>query len=101
MGLSALTSVEFWARLRAEDRDMVFEQEWEDYLPLFERIVSVDLSLCLKAIELRRAATSRLPTIDSLIAAAAAKHDAVLVHRDPHFKSIPGHLLKQELLLEK
>lgn len=101
MGLSALTSVEFWARLRAEGRDMVFEQEWEDYLPLFERIVSVDLSLCLKAIELRRAATSRLPTIDSLIAAAAAKHDAVLVHRNPHFKSIPGHLLKQEILPEK
>jgi predicted nucleic acid-binding protein len=101
MGLSALTSVELWARLRAEGRDMVFEQEWEDYLPLFERIVSVDLSLCLKAIELRRAATSRLPTIDSLIAAAAAKHDAVLVHRDPHFKSIPGHLLKQEILPEK
>ena len=101
MGLSALTSVEFWARLRAEGRDMVFEQEWEDYLPLFERIVSVDLSLCLKAIELRRAATSRLPTIDSLIAATAAKHDAVLVHRDPHFKSIPGHLLKQEILPEK
>ena len=101
MGLSALTSVEFWARLRAEGRDMVFEQEWEDYLPLFEQIVSVDLSLCLKAIELRRAATSRLPTIDSLIAAAAAEHDAVLVHRDPHFKSIPGHLLKQEILPEK
>jgi predicted nucleic acid-binding protein len=101
MGLSALTSVEFWARLRAEGRDMVFEQEWEDYLPLFEQIVSVDLSLCLKAIELRRAATSRLPAIDSLIAAAAAKHDAVLVHRDPHFKSIPGHLLKQEILPEK
>jgi predicted nucleic acid-binding protein len=72
---------------------MVFEQEWEDYLPLFERVVSVDLSLSLKAIELRRAATSRRPTIDSLIAAAAAKHDAVLVHRDPYFKSIPGYLL--------
>ena len=101
MGLSALTSVEFWARLRAEGRDMVFEREWEDYLPLFERIVSVNLSLCLKAVELRRAATSRLPTIDSLIAAAAVEHDAVLVHRDPHFKSIPGHLLKQEILPEK
>jgi predicted nucleic acid-binding protein len=101
MGLSVLTSVEFWARLRAEGRDMVFKQEWEDYLPLFERIVSVDLPLCLKAIELRRAATARLPTIDSLIAAAAAQYDAVLVHRDPHFKSIPGHLLKQEVLPEK
>lgn len=101
VGLSTLTSVELWARLRAEGRDTVFEQEWEDYLPLFERIVAVDFPLCLKAIELRRAATSRLPTIDSLIAAAAANYDAVLVHRDPHFTSIPSHLLKQELLPEK
>jgi predicted nucleic acid-binding protein len=101
MGLSVLTSVELWARLRAEGRDTVFEQEWKDYLPLFERIVPVDLQLCLKAAELRRAATARLPTIDSLIAATAAEHDAVLVHRDPHFTSIPGHLLNQELLPEK
>ena len=101
MGLSVLTSVELWARLRAEGRDTVFEQEWEDHLPLFERIVSVDLPLCLIAVELRRAATTRLPTIDSLIAAAAVEYDAVLVHRDPHFTSIPGHLLKQELLPEK
>jgi predicted nucleic acid-binding protein len=100
-GLSVLTSIELWARLKAEGRDEVFEQEWEDHLPLFERIISVDLPLCLKAIELRRAATARLPTIDSLIAAAAVKHNAVLVHRDPHFKSIPGYLLKQELLPER
>jgi predicted nucleic acid-binding protein len=100
-GLSVLTSLELWARLKAEGRDEAFEQEWEDHLPLFEEVISVDLTLCLKAIELRRAATARLPTIDSLIAAAAIKHGAVLVHRDPHFKSIPGHLLKQELLPEK
>jgi predicted nucleic acid-binding protein len=100
-GLSVLTSVELWTRLKAEGRDEAFEQEWEDHLPLFEQIISVDFSLCLKAIELRRAATARLPTIDSLIAAAAAQRNAVLVHRDPHFKSIPGHLLKQELLPAK
>jgi predicted nucleic acid-binding protein len=100
-GLSVLTSVELWTRLKAEGRDEAFEQEWEDHLPLFEQIISVDFSLCLKAIELRRAATARLPTIDSLIAAAAAQQNAVLVHRDPHFKSIPGHLLKQELLPAK
>ena len=100
-GLSVLTSVELWARLKAEGHDEAFEQEWEDHLPLFERIISVDFPLCLKAIELRRAATARLHTIDSLIAAAAARHDAVLVHRDPHFLSIPGRLLKQELLPEK
>jgi predicted nucleic acid-binding protein len=100
-GLCVLTGVELWARLKAEGRDEVFEQEWEDHLPLFERIISVDLALCLKAIELRRAATARLPTIDSLIAAAAAEYGAVLVHRDPHFKLIPGDLLKQESLPEK
>jgi predicted nucleic acid-binding protein len=100
-GLSVLTSVELWARLKAEGHGEAFEQEWEDHLPLFERIISVDLALCLKAIELRRAATARLPTIDSLIAAAAVRHDAVLVHRDPHFLSIPAPLLKQELLPEK
>jgi predicted nucleic acid-binding protein len=101
IGLSVLTSLELWARLRAEGHDAVFEQEWEDYLPLFERIVSVDLPLCLKAVELRRAATARLPTIDSLIAAAAVEYDAVLVHRDPHFTTIPSHLLKQEMLPDK
>jgi predicted nucleic acid-binding protein len=37
--------------------------------------------LTVTVLELRRAATGRLPTIDSLIAAAAVKHDAVLVHR--------------------
>jgi predicted nucleic acid-binding protein len=100
-GLSVLTSIELWARLKAEGHEEAFEQEWEDHLPLFERIISVDLALCLKAIELRRAANARLPAIDSLIAAAAVRHDAVLVHRDPHFLSIPGPLLKQELLPEK
>jgi hypothetical protein len=38
----------------------VFEQGWEDYLPLFERIVSIDLPLCLKAVERRRAAMQRI-----------------------------------------
>ena len=100
-GLSALTSVELWARLKAEGCEGVFEQEWHDHLPLFEQVFSVDLLLCVKAIELRRAATARLPTIDSLIAATAAMRNAVLVHRDPHFASVPDHLLKQEMLPDK
>jgi predicted nucleic acid-binding protein len=100
VGLAAITSVEFWARLKAEGHDEKFDQEWEAHLPLFDQIIAIDLPLCLKAIELRRAATGRLPTADSLIAATAAAHNAVLVHCDPHFSSIPGHLLKQELLRE-
>lgn len=98
LGLSALTAVEFWARLKAEGNEYVFEQEWEAHLPLFKAITPVDLPLCLQAIHLRRAATDRLPTIDSLIAATAARENAVLVHRDPHFTSIPTKLLKQEVL---
>jgi predicted nucleic acid-binding protein len=95
-GLSVLTSVELWARLKAEGQEEVFEQEWQEHLPLFEGILAVDMSICKKAIQLRRAASARVPTIDSLIAATAAINDAVLVHCDPHFRSIPRELLKQE-----
>ena len=98
VGVSVLTPIELWTRLKAEGSDSQFEQEWEDHLPLFEKIIEADIANCLKAIELRRAASARLPTIDAVIAAAAARHEAVLVHRDPHFTSIPGHLLKQEML---
>lgn len=98
VGVSVLTSIELWARLKAEGNDSQFEQEWEDHLPLFEQIIEADLANCLKAIELRRAATTRLPTIDSVIAASASRHEAVLVHRDPHFTSVPDHMLKQEML---
>jgi predicted nucleic acid-binding protein len=100
VGLSVLTSVELWARLKAEGRAEAFNQEWADHLPLFEQIIPIDLAVCMRAIELRRSATDRLPTIDSLIAATAAASDAVLVHRDPHFKSVPSQLLKQEALSE-
>lgn len=98
VGLSALTAVELWARLKAEGREGAFEQEWNDYLPLFERVVPADVNVCLKAVELRRAATGRLPSIDSVIAASAAVAGATLVHRDPHFAIVPSHLLNQEAL---
>ena len=98
IGLSVLTAVELWARLKAEGREQAFDQEWNAHLPLFDRLVAVDLTLSLQAVELRRAASSRLPTIDALIAATATAAGAVLVHRDPHFAAIPSHLLRQEQL---
>jgi hypothetical protein len=61
----------------------------------------VSLDVVSKSVELRSAATGRLPQIDALIAATAAILNAVLVHRDPHFSSIPGGLLRQETLPEK
>jgi predicted nucleic acid-binding protein len=98
IGLCVVTSLEFWARLKAEGHETAFDLEWNEHLPLFEQLIPIDAAICLRAIELRRAAHARLPTLDSLIAAAAAANDAVLIHRDPHFTALPAHVLKQELL---
>lgn len=54
----------------------------------------------MKAVDLRRAA-QHLSYVDALIAATAAHHDTVLIHRDPHFVTIPGMLLAQEQLPAK
>ncbi|MCB0068701.1 MAG: hypothetical protein KDD77_16175, partial [Caldilineaceae bacterium] len=65
------------------------------------RRMSYLLDVVSKSLSLRSAAIGRLPHIDALIAATAALLDAVLVHRDPHFGSIPMHLLKQKVLPDK
>jgi predicted nucleic acid-binding protein len=98
VGLSAVSAVEFWARLNAEGREDVFDREWEQILPLFEFVVAADAAVCRKAVELRCGAAGRLPTVDAIIAASAAVNGAALVHRDPHFTAIPSELLNQELL---
>jgi predicted nucleic acid-binding protein len=98
VGLSVVTSVELWARLKAEGRPEVFDQEWAEHLALFDRVIPIDIAVCQLAIKLRGCATDRLPTIDSLIAATAAVHNAVLIHRDPHFMAIPKEMLEQEFL---
>lgn len=99
--LSVLTAAELWSRLRAEGAEPVFEDAWHRLSELASALVPVSLSVVLRAIELRRAALARLPLIDALVAAAAVEQGAVLVHRDPHFASIPADLLRQERLLDK
>ena len=98
IGLSILSASEFWARLKAEGNDAVFEQQWQIYRPLFRMVYPLDWEVTQKAIALRRASAARLPLVDSLIAATAAVHGAVLVHRDAHFRSIPGEMLRQEFI---
>jgi predicted nucleic acid-binding protein len=39
-----------------------------------------------------------VPAIDSLIAATAAHHGAILVHCDPHFLALPDEEIKQQFL---
>ena len=100
IGLSVLTAVELWARLQAEGHEEAFEEEWEAHLPLFENVVAADMKVARKAVELRRKAGKRVPAVDSLIAASASVSGAILVHRDPHFLSIPEAELAQQVLPE-
>jgi predicted nucleic acid-binding protein len=98
VGVSVLSLVEVYTRLRAVGREKEFKRTVEYYGILFTSFVPVSESIAHQAITLRSSATSRLPTIDSLIAATAAHHGAILVHRDPHFLALPGDEVKQELL---
>jgi len=68
------------------------------YGRLFAEVVVIDRHIAKAAFQLGHRASSRLPLADSLIAAAAASHKAVLVHRDPHFEALPEDLLLQEKL---
>lgn len=62
--------------------------------PISEAIVEL-------AMDLRNAATSRIATVDCLIAATAVQHGAILVHRDPHFAALPAGKPTQEVLPDK
>ena len=93
--LSVLSVSEFWARLRSEGHEAAFESEWKLQQELFERILDVNWPVSERAIAIRRATPARLPMVDALIAATASLHNAVLVHRDPHFRPIPSSLVRQ------
>lgn len=97
-GLSVLTTMEFWSRLRAVGAESAFQPAWSKIVDTILDQRPVTMPVVMEALRLRQAASARLPTVDALIAATAAVHGAVLVHRDPHFAAIPTELLKQEAL---
>lgn len=99
--LSALTMAEFWSRLQPVGAVETFEDELQQLRVMVTSVDPVTVDVVHRSLELRSAATGRLPQIDALIAATASVHAAVLVHRDPHLRSIPDHLLPQEVLPEK
>ena len=101
VGLSVLTAAEFWSRLRAEGWEQVFDEEWRRVSEVMTLIAPVSFEVVRRSLDVRAEATARLPQIDALIAGTALIHDAVLVHRDAHFLSIPAYLLQQESLPEK
>ena len=101
-GLSPISVVELRGRLAdlAIDADEAgrvlkfYTETLTTALPLTRETADV-------AIELRATTRPRLPLVDSLIAASARQHGAILVHRDPHMAAIPVALVKQLVLPPK
>lgn len=96
IGISVLSLLEVHAQFRIRNLMADFHEVLESYRPLFSRIIIADEPVILRAVNLREAASARLPAIDSMIAATAALEGAVLVHRDAHFLSLSE--VKQEYL---
>lgn len=97
-GLSALSLMEFWAVMKRHGWERAVGQDWPALRALFPQIAPATEPIVMQALTLREAASARLPAMDAIIAATAAVHDAILIHRDSHLSSIPAHLLRQEFL---
>ncbi len=66
------------------------ENVFQHYTVSLTTLIPVDSGACLAAIRLRSAAPGRLPLADALIAGTADAAGLILVHRDPHFDTVPG-----------
>lgn len=98
VAVSVLSLIEFHARMRQLRADWRFDEVVGKYKSLFAAVLQVDELIVLRAIDLRLAANSRVPMIDAIIAATAAHHNAILVHRDGHFAALAAADLRQQLL---
>ncbi len=101
IGISVLSFVEIHGVLRAIGREADLANIVEQYRPLFAEVVPVDEDTALRAMKLRQGTSSRLPGIDAIIAATAAQHNAILVHRDAHFLAITDEGVRQQFLGEE
>lgn len=101
-GASILSLYEFELLLHQLGVDaMSRAAELNRYRALLSEVVAVDEAVRSEAIRLRTSAAAHVAAMDVLIAATASLNNAKLVHRDPHFASIPASLLKQEALPAK
>ncbi|MFN8494356.1 MAG: PIN domain-containing protein [Caldilineaceae bacterium] len=99
--ISALSIPEVYTRLKAIGHPENWPEVWTIYSALFTRVIAVDEQIAHQAIQLRAATPERLPTINGLIAATAAAHQLILVHRDPHIAAIPSQEVQQFRLPDK
>jgi len=97
--ISALTVVEFIKRCLARgETEEQARQSVDEMISLVHKVIPVDQVIANLVLTIAVNATSRVPTVDSIIAATAIEHGAVLLHRDAHFRSIPQSMLQQEEL---
>ncbi len=99
LGLSLVSWPEFATRLGDLVRNKAeVELAFRNYTEVLTVPLPVSVAVACKAIELRTRAKTRLPLVDSLIAATAAVEGATLVHRDPHFQGLAPALLEQHFV---
>jgi predicted nucleic acid-binding protein len=84
-----------WVELDTRLRELVSEMEVREnvflqYTVSLTTLLPVDAESSLAAIRLCNTAPARLPLADALIAGVADAAGLILVHRDPHFDTIPG-----------
>ncbi len=100
--VSSVTWLEFRVRLTDLTKDLDQRAEvMKLYRTLLGQGIPADDAIASRAQLLRQTAATRLPNMDALIAATAAEHGAILVHRDPHMAGIPTSVVAQFVLPEK
>ena len=87
---SVLSLLEFGTLMRTQGvENPVRAGLLRDYEHALQGVFGVDSQTVELADWLRTKTTTRLPTVDALIAATALQHKAILIHADNHFRSIP------------
>lgn len=100
--ISSVTWLEFRIRLHqlCPDKDER-KRSMDIYRTLLGQGLPADDAIAARAYYLRQTSAERLPNMDALIAATAAEHGAILVHRDPHMAGIPTSAVSQLVLPDK
>ncbi len=77
---------------------MQVQQSVDEMISLVHKVIPTDQVIAKLVLSIAVNAAGRIPSVDSIIAATAMQHDAVLLHRDAHFRGIPKSMLHQEEL---
>ncbi len=87
--LCPLSVAELRSRLRVVTiKGPEIERAYDLYVNELTRCLPLDRPVAELADKLRVLSSRRVPLVDACIAATAAHHDCLLVHRDPHLDSL-------------